>query len=112
VDILDDLLDEPPEGDPRPPVGEFSTGTFRSAAPDLSPREIATTAESDAPVLVLDNQWLPLELVDDSVFATPDDQFSVGFVPGDEYVMLDPRGLGLVSALPYRRDALPLVKGG
>lgn len=44
---------------------------------------------------------------DGEQYATLDDRFTVGFVPGGECVMLDAHGLGLVSAVPYRHGVLP-----
>jgi CubicO group peptidase (beta-lactamase class C family) len=105
-DIINDLLDQQPEKDePRNLTGEFSTGTFRIPTSDLAgyPADITITAESDRPLLVLNGQQLPLTLIDDGVFVTPDNRITVGFVPGGGYVVLDTDRLGLVSAIPYPR---------
>jgi CubicO group peptidase (beta-lactamase class C family) len=104
--IINDLLDQQPEKDkPRNLAGEFSTGTFRSPTSDLAgyPADITIIAESDRPLLLLNGQQLPLTLIDDGVFVTTDNRITVGFVPGGGYVVLDTDGLGLVSAIPYRR---------
>lgn len=105
-DIIDDVLGHPPvEQTPRNPAGEFSPGTFHSPTPHAAgyPSTITITAESERPLLVLDGRRLPLDLIDDGVFGAAGERVSVGFVPGGDYAILDTDGLGLVSAIPYRR---------
>jgi CubicO group peptidase (beta-lactamase class C family) len=99
-DVIDEVLGRASQDQEPPQAGWFSTGTFRSPG---HPAEIIITAEADRPVLMLDGQRLPLSPAGDGVFVTWDERTSVGFVPGGGYAVLDTDGLGLVSAVPYRR---------
>ena len=113
-DILDEVLGhgDTPDKEPSRPDSDLwptYTGVYRSVWLDVEgcPNEITITGSTESLHMIVSGELFQLKNYNDPVYQTEDGKASVGFVPGGKYLMYDGFGIGLVSALPYKRAAQP-----
>ena len=101
--LLLDGLDETPSPSTRA-IDVFYPGRYERLIPfDPYPRIVTATESRGERHVSLDGEIHRLHRFDESVFRTDDEATTIGFDRAGRYVMVDAAGIGLVSALPYRR---------
>ena len=83
----------------------FQPGTFQFAFGEFPghPKEITLREDSGKRWVEIERNRHNLLPHDESVFLSEDESLSVGFAKQGAYAILDPYGIGLVSAMPYVR---------
>lgn len=104
IEILTEYAGEGAAVSPTEPR-TFFPGRYVGLIPfEGFPRRLEIGEERGERYVLSDGNRHALMKLSGSVFSTADATTTIGFEPTGRYVMVDPYGIGLVSALPFERE--------